>query len=172
VKMKIFGLLVAMGCALGVQPAAAATATFFASGNGNDGPLSATAGFIPGAGSLIVTISNTLAPNQIVSAGQAVSDLTFTLSNAPGTLGATTASGTFATFNGTTTPTLTLASSPSRWLGQGAPPPNGTGSFSIVGNTITMEAIGGRSAKSDDLTFGLLPECQRLDHERHVQSLC
>ena len=30
-----------------------------------------------------------------------------------------------------------------RWLGQGPPPPNGTGFFSIVGNTITMEAIGG-----------------------------
>jgi hypothetical protein len=32
---------------------------------------------------------------------------------------------------------------PVRWLGQGPPPPGGTGFFRIVGNTITMEAIGG-----------------------------
>jgi hypothetical protein len=76
------------------------------------------------------------------SAGQAVSDLSFTLSNAPGTLGATTATGTFATFSGTATPTLSPGE-PLRWLGQGPPPPGGTGFFSIVGNTITMEAIGG-----------------------------
>jgi hypothetical protein len=30
-----------------------------------------------------------------------------------------------------------------RFLGEGPPPPNGTGFFSIVGSTITMEAIGG-----------------------------
>src|SRR5438094_139999 len=36
--------------------------------------------------------------------------------------------------------------SPVRWLGQGPPPPGGTGFFSIVGNTITMEAIGGGKA--------------------------
>ena len=65
-----------------------------------------------------------------------MSDLSFTLSNAPGTLGVTSATGTFATFNGSTTPTL--AGSPIRWLGA-----SGQGSFNIVGNTITLEAIGG-----------------------------
>ncbi|MFZ2137976.1 MAG: hypothetical protein WAV78_13820 [Xanthobacteraceae bacterium] len=63
--------------------------------------------------------------------------MSFTLSNAPGTLGATTATGTFATFSGSATPTL-APGSPTRWLGAG-----GQGNFSIVGNTITLETIGG-----------------------------
>jgi hypothetical protein len=36
-----------------------------------------------------------------------------------------------------------VAGTPLRWLGQGPPPPGGQGTFSIVGNTITMEALGG-----------------------------
>ena len=141
-KPTLFGLLAMSIYAFAAQPAAAATVSFFGTGSGNDGPLSARADFTTSAGLLAVTVTNTLAANVIRSAGQAVSDIIFTLSNAPGTLGATTANGTFATFNGTTTPTL-AAGSPVRWLGQGPPPPGGTGFFSIVGNTITMEAIGG-----------------------------
>ena len=136
--MKIkFGLLVAVGCALALQPAGAATVTLSGTGTGNDGALGASAVFTTSTDLLTVTLTNTLAANVIRSAGQAVSDLSFTLSNAPGTLGATTATGTFATFNGSTTPTL-AAGSPIRWLGAG-----GQGSFSIVGNIITLEAIGG-----------------------------
>jgi len=154
-KGKVFGgLLVAMGCALGLQPAAAATVTFLGTGSGGDGPLGASAVFTTGPGSLSVTVSNTLAANVIRSAGQAVSDIIFTLSNAPGALGATTANGTFATFNGSTTPTL-AAGSPLRWLGQGPPPPGGTGFFSIVGNTITMEAIGGGQPSQMILPAGI-----------------
>ena len=135
-KTKLFGgLLVAMGLAL--QPAAAATVTFLGTGSGSDGPLSASAAFTTGSGSLSVTLTNLLSAATIVSAGQTVSDLRFTLSNAPGALGATSATGTFATFNGTATPTLT-AGNPTRWVGAG-----GQGMFSIVGNTITLEAIGG-----------------------------
>lgn len=149
-KTKLFGaLLVAMGCALGLQPASAATVSFFGTGTGNDGPLSARADFTTSAGLLTVTVTNTLAANLIRSAGQAVSDIIFTLSNAPGTLGATTATGTFATFNGTTTPTL-AAGSPTRWLGAG-----GQGLFSIVGNTITMEAIGGGQPSQMILPAGI-----------------
>ena len=86
-KTKLFGgLLVAMGCALGLQPAAAATVTLLGTGTGSDGALGASAQFITSANSLTVTLSNTLAASVIRSAGQTVSDLSFTLSNAPGTL--------------------------------------------------------------------------------------
>jgi hypothetical protein len=142
-KTKLFGLLAGISIyALAVQPAAAVSITFNASGSGTDGPLSASATFTTSSGLLGVTITNLLSAAEIISAGQAVSDLSFTLSNAPGTLGATTANGTFATFSGSATPTLSPGA-PVRWLGQGPPPPGGTGFFSIMGNTITMEAIGG-----------------------------
>ena len=142
-KTKLFGLFAGISIyALAVQPAAAALITLNASGSGADGPLSASAAFTTSSGLLSVTITNDLSASTIISAGQAVSDLSFTLSNAPGTLGATTATGTFATFSGTATPT-TAPGAPVRWLGQGPPPPGGTGFFSIIGNTITMEAIGG-----------------------------
>jgi hypothetical protein len=82
-KGKVFGgLLVAMGCALGIQPAAAATVTFLGTGSAGGEPLGAGAVFTTGPGSS-VTISNTLAANAIRSAGQAVSDLIFTLSTRP-----------------------------------------------------------------------------------------
>jgi hypothetical protein len=142
-KSKLFGLLAGISIyALAVHPAAALLITLNASGSGADGPLSASAAFTTSSGLLSVTITNDLSASTIISAGQAVSDLSFTLSNAPGTLGATSATGTFATFSGTATPTLSPGE-PVRWLGQGPPPPGGTGFFSIVGNTITMEALGG-----------------------------
>lgn len=107
-----------------------------ASGTGSDGALSAEADFTFGAGTLTIVITNTLSASSIVSVGQTVSDLIFSLGSAPGALGTTTATGTFATFSGTTTPT-TAPGSPTRWLGVGG------GSFSIVNNTITLESIGG-----------------------------
>ena len=137
-KPRLFGLLAGISIyAFAAQPAAAVSITFTGTGSGSDGALSASAAFTTSAGLLSVTITNLLSAASIISAGQAVSDLSFTLSNAPGTLGATTATGTFATFSGSATPTL-AAGSPTRWLGAG-----GQGNFSIVGNTITLEAIGG-----------------------------
>jgi hypothetical protein len=115
---------------------------FLGSGTGSDGALAATAHFTTSSGLLSVTITNMLAASQIRSAGQTVSDLVFTLSNAPGMLGATTASGQLANISGTGSVT-NVSGDPVRWLGQGPPPPNGTGFFSISGNTITLEAIGG-----------------------------
>ena len=142
-KTKLFGLLGGMSiCALGLQPAAAGTITFLGTGTGSDGALSASADFTTGAGFLSVTITNTLAASQIRSAGQTVSDLSFTLSNAPGTLGTTSASGQLANIGAGGTVT-NVSGSPVRWLGEGPPPPNGTGFFGISGNTITLEAIGG-----------------------------
>jgi hypothetical protein len=144
-KTRLLGLLAGIGiCALAVQPAAAASITFTASGSGNDGPLAASATFGTNAGELIVTISNLLGPTQIVSAGQTVSGLSFILSDAPGTLGTTSASGQLANIGGPGQAFIhNVPGDPVRWLGRGPPPPGGTGFFSIVGNTITMEAIGG-----------------------------
>jgi hypothetical protein len=142
-KIKLFGLLAGMSiCALGFQPAAAATITFVGIGTGSDGALAANADFTTSSGLLSVTITDTLTASQIRSAGQTVSDLSFTLSNAPGTLGVTSASGQLANI-GAGGSVTNVSGSPLRWLGQGPPPPGGQGTFSIVGNTITMEAIGG-----------------------------
>jgi hypothetical protein len=142
-KTKLLGLLAGIGiCALAVQPAAAASISLSTSRSGFDGPVAASAAFTTSAGLLSVTITNGLSPSTIISAGQTVSDLIFTLSNAPGDLGATTASGQLANISGTGSVT-NVSGDPVRWLGQGPPPPGGQGFFSIVGNTITMEATGG-----------------------------
>jgi hypothetical protein len=142
-KTRLLGLLAGIGIyALGTQPAPAVSITLNASGSGADGTLAASAAFTTSAGLLSVAITNLLSPTQIVSVGQTVSDLSFILSNAPGNLGATTASGQLANISGTGSVT-NVSGDPVRWLGQGPPPPGGTGFFSIVGNTITMEAIGG-----------------------------
>lgn len=139
---KAFSLLGAISiCLLAAQPAAAVAITFGATGSDSDGPLAATADFTTGAGFLSVTITNTLAASQIRSAGQAVSDLSFTLSNAPGILGTTSATGQLANFacdNQTGCTNITnISGNPTRWLGVGG------GDFSIVGNRITLETIGG-----------------------------
>jgi hypothetical protein len=143
VKTKLFGLLGGMSIyALGLQPTTAATITFLGSGTDSDGALAASADFTTSSGLLSVTITDTLAASLIRSAGQTVSDLSFTLSNAPGTLGATSATGQLANI-GADGSVTNVSGSPLRWLGQGPPPPGGQGTFSIVGNTITMEALGG-----------------------------
>ena len=126
----------ALGLAL--APAARATVvSFSASGSGSDGPLAADAQFTTGAGFIDITLTNDLAASVIRSAGQALSDISFTLSNAPGTLGATTATGQQGNVSGAGLVTFTTGS-PGRFLGVG-----GEGNFSIVGDTIVIEAIGG-----------------------------
>jgi hypothetical protein len=62
----------------------------------HDGPLAASADFTFNSGVLTVTISNLLSAATIRSLGQTVSDLSFTLSNPPGTLGTTSAAGQLA----------------------------------------------------------------------------
>jgi hypothetical protein len=83
-----------------------------------------------------------LTPAQVRSAGDALSDLSFTLSNAPGTQGTLTASGQLANIGAGGTVT-NVSGTPVRWIGQGPPPPGGSGTFTVSGNTILMEAIGG-----------------------------
>ena len=136
-KTKLFGLLGGVGIyALAVQPAGAIS--FSVSGTGSDGALAASADFTISAGQIVVTIQNLLSAATIKSAGQAVSDLSFTLSNAPGTNGTNTAAGTMVNISstGSTTP---ASGTPGRWVGLEP----GLGGFNISGNTITLETIGG-----------------------------
>ena len=125
-----------VGLSLGSGSARAAAITYQASGTGADGALSASAAFTTSAGSLSLTLSNLLGTSVIRSAGQAVSDISFTLSNLPGTLGATSASGQLGNVSSSGLVTYT-SGSPTRFLGVGG------GSFTVVGSTITLEAIGG-----------------------------
>jgi hypothetical protein len=129
-------LAAAAALALGVSTAQATTINYQASGSGTDGALFGIADFTTGAGFIDITLTNALAANVIRSAGQALSDLSFTLSNAPGTLGTTTATGQQGNISGSGLVTYTTGS-PGRFLGTGG------GKFSITGNTILMEAIGG-----------------------------
>ena len=130
--------LAAAGALLvGLSTAHATAITFTANGTGSDGALSASAAFNTTAGQLTLTLSNLLATNAFTSSGQAVSDISFVLSNAPGTFGSTSASGQLGNITATGLVTYT-SGTPTRFLGAG-----GQGDFTIVGNTVTLEAIGG-----------------------------
>jgi hypothetical protein len=145
-KTKLFGLLAGISTyAFAAQPAAAVSIPFVTPSGSTCGgeTCAAEATITTGAGSISVTITDLSTPAQIISAGQALSDLSFTLSNAPGTQGTLTAnSGQLANIGagGTVTDVSGL---PVRWIGQGPPPPGGSGTFTVTGNTILMEAIGG-----------------------------
>jgi hypothetical protein len=131
----VTGAFLTLGLAL--APAARATViSYSASGSDVDGSLAADAQFTTGAGFIDITLTNDLAANVIRSSGQALSDISFTLSNAPGTLGTTTATGQQGNISGSGVVTYTTGS-PGRFLGTGG------GKFSITGNTILMEALGG-----------------------------
>jgi PEP-CTERM motif len=128
--------LLGVASLLGTGIAHATSITYFATGSGSDGALSASAAFTTSTGQLQVILTDLLAASAIKSAGQALSDVSFTLSNAPGTLGTTSATGQLGNVNGSGVVTYTTGS-PTRWLGVGG------GSFGISGNTITLETIGG-----------------------------
>jgi hypothetical protein len=91
--------MMCVGCG-GRPPKAAAALSFtFVTPTGSTSggeACAAEADITTSAGSISVTLKNLLTPAQIISAGQAVSDLSFTLSNAPGTQGTLTASGQLA----------------------------------------------------------------------------
>jgi hypothetical protein len=109
--------------------------TFTASGTGGDGALDAQADFTINNGQIKVTIINLLNPSTIKSIGQSVSDLKFTISNAPGTKGNSTAAGQLADVaaGGKVTD---VSGTPSRWIS------STHGGFAITGDTILLEAIG------------------------------
>lgn len=119
--------------------------SFTASGTGSDGALSAEADFNITDGQLVVTLTNLLGADVIRSAGQALSDISFDLSDDVGTPGSTSASGQFGDVS--STGVVTYVSSDT-W---GSPPPGETDTTpirwfangSIGGTSITLEAIGG-----------------------------
>lgn len=141
-RISVAAAALAFGIAFAAPAAWADVISFSASGTGSDGALAGSADFTTSAGVLSLTLSNDLAADVIRSAGQALSDISFTLSNAPGTLGATSASGQLGDVSSAGVVTYT-SGAPVRFLGEGPPPPGGSGTFTISGNTITMEAIGG-----------------------------
>ena len=130
----------ALTMALGLATAQATAITFTASGTGSDGALSASAAFTTTAGQVDVTLTNLLGADVIRSAGQALSDITFTLSNTAGTLGTTSASGQLGNLSDTggLVTYTSVPADPTRWLGAG-----GQGNFSVVGANVTLEALGG-----------------------------
>jgi hypothetical protein len=144
-KSKSLPILASAALLASSVVAQAALITLTASGTDADNePLAASALFTTSAGHIQVVLTNTLAPSQIRSAGQALSDISFTLSNTPGTPGTLTASGQLGNLGAGGVVTDT-SGSPVRFIGQGPPPPGGTGTFTVnnATNTILMEALGG-----------------------------
>jgi hypothetical protein len=125
--------------------ASANSFVFTASGSNNDGSLAAEADITTGAGVIDIVLKNLLSPSQINAAGQTLSDLKIFLDNLPGNLTARTATGQMANIanDGSVTD---VSGSPLRWVGLGnteVPPASGSGTFTISGNTVLMEALGG-----------------------------
>jgi hypothetical protein len=123
---------------LATSTAHATTISYGATGSQGGDALGAEADFTTGAGVIDITLTNTLAASAIIGAGSAVSDLSFTLSNAPGTQGTLSASGQQGNVTGTTPGVVTYTTgAPGRFIGVGG------GSFTVSGDTIAMEALGG-----------------------------
>src|SRR5262245_10600691 len=131
----------ALTMALGLSTAQATAITFTGSGSGSDGAVSASAAFTTSSGQVSVILTNTLGVDVIRSVGQALSDLTFTLSNPAGTLGTTTATGQQGNIVNLTPPAggsvSFVAGSPGRFIGVGG------GSLTVNGDTVTLDALGG-----------------------------
>jgi hypothetical protein len=162
-KSKLFGLLAGIGiCALAVQPAAAQSTTFTfltPAGSTCDGQACSAKGEInldpfTFGGVVNLGILNTLNEDQLVSAGQALSGFSFTLSNAPGIQLPGGVSGTNANVGADGTVTY-LPETPLRWIGEGPPPPGGTGTFTVSGNTVLLSALGG--GKPSELILPFVP---------------
>lgn len=136
ISMKFGAAAFATVLGAGLACSAAQANTFTASGSGSDGALAASADFTTSAGSLTVTLTNTLALSSFRSVGQTISDISFNLSNVPGTLGTTSASGQQGNISSTGAVT-DVSGTPGRFIGVGG------GSLTTSGNTVTLEAIGG-----------------------------
>jgi len=124
-------------------PGASRADLWSVSGSGSDGPLSASANFTITSGQIQVTITNLLSPTTIRSQGQAVSDLIFTVSNAPGTNTSNSALGSLVDV-GTGGSITSVSGSPGRWVGlEKDKHGHALGGFGISGETVTLETIGG-----------------------------
>jgi hypothetical protein len=105
-------------------------------GSDNDGPLSASAAFTTSAGQISIVLTNLISANTINAVGQSIADLSFTLSNSPGTLTTSTASGQQGTISSTGAVTYT-SGTPGRFIGSGGGTP-----IAVSGNTVTLESVG------------------------------
>jgi hypothetical protein len=128
----LFGAVIL--CAVAARPVKA-DIEWTASGSDSNGALDAQAVFTISNGQIEVTVTNLLNPATIVSIGQSVSDVIFTISNAPGTDAGNTAVGQQVNVaaNGAVTD---VSGAPNRWIS------SSTGGFGISGDTINLEAIG------------------------------
>ena len=132
--------------AFGISTAQATAINYQASGSLTDGsPLFGIADFTTGAGFIDVTLINGLTASTFQNQGQTLSDITFVLSNPPGKQGTlSVVSGQLGDIDPSTGVVTYLSTgSPVRFLGQGPHAPNGSGTFTVSGSTITMEALGG-----------------------------
>ena len=135
-KANLLSSLAWIALASAATIGSAHASTFTVSGTGSDGALSAQADFTISNGQIIVTLTNTLSASTIVSVGQTISDLSFNLSNLAGTPGTALASGQQGNVNSGATVTYTTGS-PGRFIGVGG------GSYTVSGDTVSLEAIGG-----------------------------
>lgn len=123
---------------VGSNTARADMISYIATGSGPNGALSAQADFVVSNGQIQITLTNTLALADFQGVGQTVSDIEFTLSDAPGTLGTKLAVGQQGTINSSGLVSYTTGS-PGRFIGIG----DGTFTINPSTNTILMEAVGG-----------------------------
>jgi PEP-CTERM motif len=146
---------------LGAAPASAAVFTTSASGTGSDGALSASAIITTLANSIIVSLSSGIA--NPTSAGQEVSDISFSLSNTPTSLSLSTATGNLINIGpgGVATP---AGDTITHW---------GT---SLTGSTVLLEAAGPAApgGKPIDLIIGTGPlytnaNASIIEHEPSIQ---
>jgi hypothetical protein len=121
---------------LAAGPLHASSITFTSVGSGSDGPLSASAAFTTSAGQISIVLTNLISATTINSVGQSVADLSFTLSNSPGTLTTSTATGQQGTISSTGGVTYT-SGTPGRFIGSGGGTP-----IAVSGSTVTLESIG------------------------------
>lgn len=148
-KISVLSSLAWIALASASAIGSAHASTFTVSGSGSDGALSAQADFSISNGQIIVTLTNTLSASTIVSVGQTISDVSFNLSNLAGTPGTALASGQQGNVNSGATVTY-ASGSPGRFIGVGG------GSYTVSGDTVTLEAIGG--SQPDELILPFIAD--------------
>jgi hypothetical protein len=95
---------------------------------------SGQAEIVTSAGQIQITLSNLLSPSQIISVGQAISDISFTVSNSPGTVGTATAAGQEGNVDGSGNVT-DVSGTPGRFISSHG--------YSISGDNISLTALSG-----------------------------
>jgi hypothetical protein len=151
-KLPLFGRLATLGLvplaclALLLSPGRAKAGFITSQGVGQDSSnesLSATAQITTGSGTVHIVLTNNVDGANVLSAGQAISGISFTLSSSPGTVSGAGTSGQLISVgaNGQVT---TTTGSPTRW--------EQSGHVTTSGDTIQLLALGG--SKPSQLILG------------------